>query len=735
MNEITGWLMDVYEDPLGGAALWVLGDDGRRCPLHQPFPVAFTAQGPAERLEALARFLTTLTEPPRVTYTTRQDVFARGPVRVLAVQSPHPAAQTSLFRKVQRAFPNLDYADADLPLSLRYAAAEGVGVLGRCRVQVDHGDRVHKITALDDPWKLDWSALPLRVLSLAPDCNPTYAAPRALKVGYDDRMHCFPLKPARSLLVNLRALLQQYDPDLLLTDWGDTWLLPLLLDLAEQHQVDLPLNRDRFAQAARRDERWYFSYGQLVYRGAQVHLCGRWHVDRQNAVLWKDLNLEGLLETTRVTGLPLQTAARTSPGTGISAIQMLTALRQGVLVPWQKPQAEYMKPALDLFSADQGGLVYQPPVGVHRNVAEIDFISMYPAIMVHHNISPETIHLEGADGRGLLECVPGLTLAIDHQAEGLVARALRPLLQKRVALKERLSSLPAWHPQRKVDSRRAAALKWLLVTCFGYLGYKNARFGRIEAHQAVTAYGREALLLAKEAAEDLDFEVLQMYVDGLWVHHPGKTRSEDMQDLLEAVRARSGLPIALDGIYRWLVFLPSRTYPNRSVANRYFGVFQSGEIKARGIAARRRDTPLYLARVQMELIELLARAGEPEDALPEAARHLRSRLVDLRAGRVALEELTVAQRLTREIADYRSPSPAARAAQQIQSAGRVIKPGQRVRFIFTRGEPGVWAWDPSGTLPASALDYFRYHELLLRAAREVLTPFGWREAATLFPIQ
>jgi DNA polymerase II len=59
------------------------------------------------------------------------------------------------------------------------------------------------------------------------------------------------------------------------------------------------------------------------------------------------------------------------------------------------------------------------------------------------------------------------------------------------------------------------------VTCFGYLGYKNARFGRIEAHEAVTAYGREALLRAKEAAEDMGFTVLHMYVDGLWVQEAG----------------------------------------------------------------------------------------------------------------------------------------------------------------------------------------------------------------------
>ncbi len=84
--------------------------------------------------------------------------------------------------------------------------------------------------------------------------------------------------------------------------------------------------------------------------------------------------------------------------------------------------------------------------------------------------------------------------------------------------------MPAWDPRRNAYKARASAHKWLLVTCFGYLGYKNARFGRIEAHEAVTAYGREALLRAKEAAEDLGFTVLHMYVDGLWVKKDGASQ-------------------------------------------------------------------------------------------------------------------------------------------------------------------------------------------------------------------
>lgn len=725
--EHTGWLLDLYEEPLGGLAVWFLSEDGERRRLRQRFPVTFYALGDARRLQVLERFLNGQPAAPRTWPARRMDAFARREVPALAVEVARPGDLPGLFRQVSQRFPDLDYADADLPVSLRYAAATRIFPLCRCRVVYDDRAVIQSIEPLEDPWNLDPLPVPLRVMNIEPDCDPAHAPPQVLYIRFGESECRLSLAPARPLLINLRALLKTYDPDLLLTSWGDTWLLPALLALAETHGLPLPFNRDPDAGITRRKERWYFSYGQIIYRGEQVHLFGRWHVDRKNAMLWSDYELEGILEMTRVTGLPLQTAARVSPGTGISAIQMQTALRSGILVPWQKQQVERPKSSFDLFAADQGGLVYQPALGVHRNVAGIDFISLYPAIMVHCNISPETL---GHAGPQAVQ-VPGLNLLIDHSRRGLVPQALGPLLEKRVALKLRQASLPGWDERRRIDKRRSSALKWLLVTCFGYLGYKNARFGRIEAHQAVTAYGREALLQAKEAAEDLGFEVLQLYVDGLWVKGAPNSTPADLEALLAEVRARSGLPIALDGVYRWVVFLASRVNPRRPVANRYFGVFQDGEIKARGIAARRRDTPPFIARVQMELLEILSGAPEPEAGLPAANRRLASRLRELRAGQVPLDQLLLALRLSREVADYRTPSPAARAARQLQGAGKVVKPGQRVRFLYTLGRPGVWAWDLPDCPSPAALDTARYAKLLARAAAEVLEPFGWQEEKLL----
>ena len=723
MLEFTGWLLDLFDDPREGLILYFIDDKGARVRLSQSYPVTFYALGSDAELRALWRHLREQPHQLTLSRTQRRDVFKRKRVTVLGITVDNPYEVKKVFHQIASRFPHLEYADADVPVSVRFAAETGVFPLSRCRVHADEAHHLKRIVVLEDAWELKPLPIPLRVLSLTPDVAPQHARPHYLKVQINGEEHRLDLRAWRPLLVNLRALVQRYDPDLILTDWGDTWLLPRLLEHAEQYHIPLGLNRETGRKVSWHEERTYFSYGQIVYRGQQIHLFGRCHIDRQNAVLWDDYQLEGTIEVSRVTALPLQTAARVSPGTGISSIEMLTALREGILVPWQKQEAEMLKPAADLFTADQGGLVYQPKIGVHKNVAEIDFVSLYPAVMVHFNISPETI-LADPDSENI---VPALGLAIDTSQDGLVPKALRPLLEKRIEMKKYLASAPSWDPFRKNFKRRASALKWLLVTCFGYLGYKNARFGRIEAHQAVTAYGREALLRAKEAAEAMGFEVIQLYVDGLWVRHPDKTRPEDLQPLLLEIQARTGLPIALDGIYRWVVFVGSRQNKKRPVANRYFGVFQDGSIKMRGIDARRRDSTPFVAETQRHLLSLLAGKAEPEEALPEAVDYVRSRLAALRQGEVRLPELLVKQRLGRKLEAYRMPSPAAQAVLQLQAAGKKMRPGQRVPFLYTLGKPGVSAWDIPEKPNPRAVDVARYQRLLLRAAGIVLESWGLDE--------
>lgn len=722
-----GWVLDVFETSRRGLALWFLGEDGSRRRFTQPLPVTFYAAGTPARMQALGRELASQPIQLRTYTTERRDLVVNAVIPVLAIEVQQADLQPLLFQRLSRAFPDITFYDADIHLFLRYRAQTGVFPLSYCSITFNPENVIQSIRPLDTPWDLDPPMPPLRILSLEPDANPSHSDPHWMLIRYGSHTGRIPLQPERPFIINIASILQSYDPDILLTNWGDTWLIDHLLRLSKKWGVPLPLNREPGRGVARRGERVYFSYGQVIHRGRQVHLFGRVHIDRCNAMLWGDYGLDGVLELGRVTGLPLQMCARVSPGSGISAMQMTTALGMNVLVPWHKQQAEDPRSALSLFYGDQGGLVYQPTIGLHSHVGEIDFISMYPSVMVHFNISPETVGKQSPHA----ELIPELGMTIDRTTPGLVPLTLQPLLHKRIAFKEQMLQLPAWDPRRKRYKMCVSAHKWLLVTCFGYLGYKNARFGRIEAHQAVTAYGRETLLAAKDAAEDLGFEVLHMYVDGLWVRKPGVSTVKGFQPILDEVSARTGMPISLDGVFRWVAFLPSRRDERIPVPNRYFGVFQDGTIKIRGIEARRGDTPACISGTQMEVLKLMAGAGCAEELpglLPQIRALLLRRLSLIQHRSLPLEEYLVTLKLSRPLAEYKAPNtPTATALAQLEAAGKSLRPGQKVRFLFTLGSPVVHAWDLPGTFDPMRLDLARYRVLFMRAAFTLLQPLGFSE--------
>ncbi len=338
---------------------------------------------------------------------------------------------------------------------------------------------------------------------------------------------------------------------------------------------------------------------------------------------------------------------------------------------------------------------------------------MYPAVIIRGNISPEVP-------------LPDVLTPASEEL-GVVPLTLKPIYEKRVALKTKTRSYPPDHPMAKTLKARSSALKWLLVVCFGFLGYKNARYGRIEAHEAVTKGGREVLLRAKEVAEEEGFEVLQMYVDALWLKKKGCSKPEHFEEVMRKIVDRTGLAIALDGVLRWVAFLPSKTDARIPIANRYFGVFQSGEIKVRGLEARRRDTPRWIGQVQTEMITCLGHAKTRAD-LPEvlrsALRLYQDALEALKAGRVPLDLLVINGKVSYALDAYKSATAAVRAARQLESAGMQIRPGQRVRFLYMQGEPDVRAWELGGKLDPQAINIQKYMELLAKAGGSVLLPFG-----------
>ncbi|MDX2174910.1 MAG: DNA polymerase domain-containing protein [Candidatus Sumerlaeia bacterium] len=746
-------LFDLHCRP-EGVSVWLIAADGRRLrTLDTAWRPSFHAAG---RRGPLGRFLAELAARPADATVLgpcaeRRDFWTDRPRATVEVRIEQPALWRATLNELYRRHPDVEFFNADLLPEMQYCMDHSLVPCGGCAYEADAEGRLARIAGTEDPWAPEYALPELVVAELRGAGELRYAGtpPRRLArldwielsipgAGTERWEGGSPAEVVRGV----NRFLARHDPDVILSEGGDSLLMPLLHLLAERARAEdgepVPLLLDRepppFPRQAQLHGRSFFSYGQVLYSAPDYPLHGRWHLDRRNSFMVDKSGFDGLVEVCRVSKTPIQRIGRRSVGTGITAIQLDLAYREGYLIPWKKTKAEAWKSAARLLLTDRGGLVYQPLTGAYEDVVEIDFVSMYPTIMSRFNVSPETVDCaccpKGA--------VPELGYSLCQRRRGLVSRSLEPIIAKRRALKALRSRARAagdGAAAARHDSRQSA-LKWLLVCCFGYLGYRNARFGRIEAHEAVCAFARDRLMRAREICEARGFEALHMIVDCLWLRRApergGKPSREEIDALCRELEEETGIAMAVEGFYRWIAFLPSRQEEGRPVPNRFFGAFEDGSLKYRGIEARRHDQPPFVRDLQLRCLERLARARSLEeyrDAAPELMEELAEAERALWRHEVPREELFITRALSKAPSEYRGNNMVALAARQAEAAGYIVHAGERITYLIVdqkNRDPGLRVRCAKLLAPEMCYDPAAYALLVRRAFQTLLAPAGIR---------
>jgi DNA polymerase I len=514
------------------------------------------------------------------------------------------------------------------------------------------------------------------------------------------------------------------DPDVLVLNTAE--IVPWTFGMAESTGLELALGRrDGYRTLAGRST--YTSYGRVGHSPARYAVPGRALVDESNTFLWSEGGLAGCLDLVERSRKPLSELAWASIGNVLTAIQTREARERGVLVPWRSWRHELFKTARQARAADRGGVTLAPEVGVHEDVHEVDFASLYPALIVSRNLSPETVRCDCCDGGD----VPGLGYSVCEE-RGYLPDVLEPLIEDRAALKAALRG--ADDPDERERLRgRVDALKWILVSCFGYQGFSNAKFGRIECHEAINAYAREALLDAKDALERDGWRACHGIVDSLWVQRadggagggtgPGDDRDEraDLRDCLDRISAEADVPLEHEATYDWVAFVPLRGSEAGALTT-YFGKRRDGGYKYRGVACRRRSTPSFVAEAQRDLVAAFDEHRDPAAVADRLERHRRR----LRTGDVPVGELVIRERASKRAGEYTRNTRVAAVLERAGASGLERHPGQSVSYVVV--DDGATGRERVA-LPGEAEGYDAgfYANLLVRAAAEVTAPMGWRE--------
>ncbi|MFH1399880.1 MAG: hypothetical protein ABIH41_00015 [Nanoarchaeota archaeon] len=306
------------------------------------------------------------------------------------------------------------------------------------------------------------------------------------------------------------------------------------------------------------------------------------------------------------------------------------------------------------------------------------------------------------------EQAPDIDVTMSLSRRGYVPRAIWPILSRRMEYKRNPTA---------VNKRRAIGLKWVLVTSYGYLRFREFKLGLGSSHMAVCAYARDTLVRAMRMAEERGFTVVHGIVDSLYIHKKGITE-EEARTFCSELEAEFGIPCSMDCVFTWIAFLPSINDPSRPVPARYFGAMRSGEIKVRGLEMRQRNTPRIVKEFQRAIITMMGECSE--------ASHMRKRVPHMiRALHATIKRIPSldATWLSRTIylgkTDYVNDTAQRQVVQALQAQGITARAGEKITYVHTvRGAVSADSY-------VGDVDVEIYRRLLVRSLFVVLQTLGY----------
>jgi DNA polymerase elongation subunit (family B) len=389
-------------------------------------------------------------------------------------------------------------------------------------------------------------------------------------------------------------------------------------------------------------------------------------------------------------------------------------LKRDHVVPENIGYYEYLRSMEELIKRDRGGSIFSPKVGlVHENVAELDFESEYPNLIIKDGLSYETVTSRGV--------VPN--------EDALLPFVTQQILERRLYFKKLRREFQEESDEWFWCEHRQLALKNILVCLYGTSGCCWNRFGNVLCFEEINKRSRETLFKTKKIVQNLGFEIIYADTDSCFVKKKGSTK-EDYNELSLSISDKLGIPIALDHHYRYLTLLPIESDPtgNMEAQKRYFGILTNDEILARGIEIRRHDTPPFVKKFQRNLIRILFEVEEVyTKGYRKALNYVIEVLDEIMKCSVSVEELIVSKILRKPLSDYSSKFPHVAAAIQLSQCGQEIRRGENIQFVYINADHSnpLRRVVPYAVYDGDDYDRIKYRDLILDAAETVLRTFGF----------
>jgi len=370
------------------------------------------------------------------------------------------------------------------------------------------------------------------------------------------------------------------------------------------------------------------------------------------------------VELSRLVKQPLFDVARMSTGQLVEWLLIREAFRRSELVPNRVGGKEFVERARDTYA---GGYVREPVKGLSEDIVVFDFRSLYPSIIVTHNIDPTTFVPHGKENKP-----PDFDYGFSMEKQGFIPDILGTILEQRTAAKVRMKE--ASGVEKTMLNFQQNALKILANSFYGYMGYPRARWYKRECAESVASFARKYIKdVMKVAEEKFGFRVVYGDTDSLFMVVPTGKRDDVIRFQREINRDLPGtIELELEGFYKRGIFVTKK---------RYALIDEEGAMTIKGLEFVRRDWAPITRKTQQRVLEALLKDASPE----KAAEIVKGVISDLRERKVSLEEVTLYTQLTKNLRSYKNRGPHVIAAEKMQERGREVNPGMRIGYIIKKG--------------------------------------------------
>jgi DNA polymerase elongation subunit (family B) len=711
----VGWIYDIY---IQGeqATIWIRAENGKVLKLMDDyFPNFYLLPKSEDDGKALCHLLQDSSHVRNIDLEEKYIMLnEERKKKLFRITVDNGRSYKKLLAKVKpmpqvKALYNIDLLHVQQYVSTKLKVAP----TSKVELQYDNERYLHSIRLIDDSGEI--APPPFTILLFNIQTNPSVWPPHphhnpiiGLEVKYEEEeqtLHGDEQDVLNDFSSNVRA----YDPDFLVCPNPDN-TVDYLFERVRKLQLNIQLGREDVDLQRLSKPLPYWFPGRVVL----------------NLRYFNTFGIAGLVERSRFGLLPPGLASKWTANRTIESRNCYELLRRGYVIPKNEGYYAYIRTLKEVADRDRGSLILTPQIGVvHENVAELDFESQYPNLIVKDGLSYETVTPSG----------------VIQQDDSLLPFVTKHFLKRRLWFKRLRKKFVRASQEWRWCEQRQLALKMILVCLYGTSGCCWNRFGNVLCFEEINQRSRQALVKIKDIVQKRGFDVVYADTDSIFIKKENTTKRE-YEKLATRISQHIDLPLALAHHYKFLLLLPLEMDPSghMEAQKRYFGLLMSGELLARGIEIRRHDCPRFIKAFQIQLIKTLFDVETAEDVnqigYRKALNYVSKAIDKLVDRKVSIDELVISKILRKSLSEYKLMAPHVSAAINRAHMGKTVRKGDVIDFVVVNAGHRVplRRVAPFETYNSNFYDWQKYREMVFDAAETVLSTFGFsREKYSLLP--